>query len=875
MDINLTNKKKNIEDGATEKVSFNGYDIYNSERKASTNVRLMCNVGVICDGTLFNPLTEVISGNGQGQYAVVLGIDNVNENTSIDNVRFGADVFNLPSLRFKKQPFIDNQIGPSALTKNNLVLDTTHYVKNISWGGGLSYNVNGFSSYQNVISKFLPSEYRSLESTYSDNLKRKNGWFGFDNPVSMRHKMVTEDGATVDALIDYENGNGVFKKAPGTFTELYPNRELYGYAPVYSDINKRTEYNWLTYVTYPAKNIYDTNYLIQIRKENEDSTLKHYGIKIWFVDEGDDEITYFRTVLRNGFNVGDVVNVYSGTNIVVDSYEVVDKPDDYSFALNMNGSKFFEWTETTSNQIGTEDRVYYNNDGVKLTKKVVAKNVRTVFYETTYRNNLSVVRVDNYAECMYYVRMFKALPNKPSINQNSFAVTSFNMGKASVLFMDDIDISKYTDNLGRPISDIFLTSIKNNEGYGKWYSYSDVRSSSSDYNRKLSESRAFTEVDCSFVMDDFVCDPTVNNGVDYIHKNSIQNLQTGKGIVVLTENSNEIISECHNNEFYGDFCEYSPNSFNERILQSAMHRFNTAQREAYNFSKSTSISSKLIGKDINPSFQSGWNTPTRHSYFLNNIITKSSGFIKNETNGYYYQPHHRIRIRTYGLDLTTANAIKYKVLEPIDYGTSTFNYGGEFGGMSVSGASCTISVERLDDIALNSPVILYYMSPSANIADDIEFYGKIIARYDETLYTFMLDEKTMRGKLNECMNAVSLSGSTAGKLYVLRKPENVPSHAILTKDRSFTFSWRELITNGYDTDSGVETYPFANNAFYVEKNINLYLRRQREVVYGDSYTIVNSNGEYNYIPESEIVDEISTTPSAYDYENRIKEIEEC
>ena len=82
--------------------------------------------------------------------------------------------------------------------------------------------------------------------------------------------------------------------------------------------------------------------------------------------------------------------------------------------------------------------------------------------------------------------------------------------------------------------------------------------------------------------------------------------------------------------------------------------------------------------------------------------------------------------------------------------------------------------------------------------------------------------------------------------------------------------------NGFDKDSSIEEYPFANNAFYIERNINLYLRRQRDIHYNsDNEEIVKTGKDYNYEPESEKIDEINTMPSTKNYEDQIKEIEEC
>lgn len=877
MDLKLSNKRKQLEEEGVNKVSLEEYEIYNAERSASPNVRLMCNVNVVCDGSLYNPITEIVEMDGsEHKKAPKMGTSGVSSDISSDTINFGADMFDLPSLRVSTQPFLENQ---DKSTKNFRV-NEEHYVKTVKdyWFKG---HVGGFTSVKGLISKFGRNEYKSLEKTYEKKFVRNDSWFGFMNPVSMRYENKT--------LADYDKGEGLISGIPGKFLEMSPEKKLYSYVPVYSKINKQLEYNWLTYVTYPYKNVYDTDYLNKIGGTNAETNLERYGLSIWFIDEDDSEITYFRTLLRNGFKVGDIVNVYSGstasgalsTERIIEGYEVVEKPDEYTFALNMGGKKFFNWSGDVpdTEEDTTEETVRYENKNNRI-KKLYYRGESVYSKEATYNydgpnNGLSVVRVDNQAECFYYIRVFKPFPNRPIVTQNSFSKNPFGIDSASVLFIDDIDLSSHVDNLGRPLSDIFLTSVKNNKGYGHWYSFNDVKQNtattiegSASLGDTIEESRVFGEVNGSFVMDDCVCGEN-----DTSHENSIKNLATSNGRVVLTERFTTTYSEVNDLEFYGDLCEYSINSFSERSLQSFMHRFNTAQRESYLKSTNFLIKQSMIAEDTSPNLVNGEATPIRYSPSVNGIVKKKSKWLSGCTNGYYYQPHQRIRVRTYALDLTYKDAIRYKVLRNLGSGVNTFTYDK----LATSGYSCTISVERIDEIALNMPLVLYYQSDKKDVSEDFIFNGRMINRYNETLYEFMLDDISLRNDLATCISNFDSENNKGDiKFFVLRKPSDVPSNAILLKDRSFSYIWRELIPNGFDRDSSVEEYPFGNNAFYIEKNINIYLRRQREVSYlNENHDIITLNGEYNYLPESEDVDLVETTPSANNPENKIKEIEEC
>jgi len=64
--------------------------------------------------------------------------------------------------------------------------------------------------------------------------------------------------------------------------------------------------------------------------------------------------------------------------------------------------------------------------------------------------------------------------------------------------------------------------------------------------------------------------------------------------------------------------------------------------------------------------------------------------------------------------------------------------------------------------------------------------------------------------------------------YKLFKLDNIGCpYAHLLKDGTCRFIWRDVMNNGaIGSDERIEEYPFTNGAFYVNKRIDLYLRRQ-------------------------------------------------
>ena len=57
------------------------------------------------------------------------------------------------------------------------------------------------------------------------------------------------------------------------------------------------------------------------------------------------------------------------------------------------------------------------------------------------------------------------------------------------------------------------------------------------------------------------------------------------------------------------------------------------------------------------------------------------------------------------------------------------------------------------------------------------------------------------------------------------KGSAIPFYAKLSNDGTCRFKWREIYYNGHPLN-GIEVYPFTNNHIYINKNINLYVKRQ-------------------------------------------------
>jgi hypothetical protein len=405
---------------------------------------------------------------------------------------------------------------------------------NFGNSSGINYNTSyGFQTFDGYIFKNLqfnpdPSVSNTLNYTESVNkhLKEKNGWFGFYNP-------------------------DINKLGLCNFYDLEPTRERFD---MNSSLNVK---NWEFTITYPYS-----------------SDKQHYlvsgGLLITNAEPinigGIDMITFGSAVPHN-LAIGDTVRLTNMPNILMNGDFTVT-----SLGLSNGDSKdtfFVVNIDPTNLAIGTlfstgrMKRLYYGN------------------------------------EVNYYFRKFKKI--KSYKTQQQLLDTSYNVYPLAfsqniygdqiyqIAFNDDIDVSDLTDNLGRPLSEIFLTMIKTDS------------------------SNIFTKVVSGLDLDNYQGNIKTQTTQDRLVSN-IRKMHTispplapFQSHIFLEDNV-----KMNNQDYYGDICEYSKYEVKETVLSHVMHRFNTVDREV-------TVAKPIAGGTINGP--------------------------RNE--GYIYYPHHSIKIRQF------------------------------------------------------------------------------------------------------------------------------------------------------------------------------------------------------------------------------------
>lgn len=309
------------------------------------------------------------------------------------------------------------------------------------------------------------------------------------------------------------------KKSFCNFHEMEPKRNRFSFTP---DIINNDKKNWELTITYPYSS--DTSHF-----------MVNNGL---FICDNISVIVNNRSMIAlatpclHNLKVGDIIRL-SGTTLDNDYTVVRLGLDDGS----LRGYYFVIDTAGTSLTIGSNSRF----------KKVFAGQ-----------------------ESEYYFRLFKKIKtrNNIEIEQDDYEIYNlafsqniYNDQIYQFVFNEDIDVSDLTDNLNRPLSELYLTMVKTDSSDTS-FSFGSVSSG----------------VECPFISQ-------LNNSklpsYSYLTNVPVINKIHNGGILPFPSHTPlETNITIANNIFYGDIVEYNKFTLKETILSDVQHRFNTTDRES-------------------------------------------------------------------------------------------------------------------------------------------------------------------------------------------------------------------------------------------------------------------------------------------------------
>lgn len=584
-------------------------------------------------------------------------------------------------------------------------------------------------------------------------------------------------------------------------------------------------------------------------------------------------VTVNRQVLNNA-EVTEVVDDYIftvfGADIQIGNYwvlltdaekkdtetllEVVIDGNTKKFKLDTN-KKYYISESIDDPSVGDEHYYIVNGDYVNFDDKA---------------QRISYKKVVNDIECDYYIRIFSRLPNfkyasgdtsneyqiyrnnaemidtyqdreyefENHISRLAFAKNIYNDGIGELVFTDDIDISNIKDNLGRPITDLYITFIKNNMGYKEWYGF-DYPSWSEDKisGDTVEYSHCFGKITCGI---ETSIESKYEKSISSIYK--IHNLNADPtfgyligGVINPNDrsyedsNGNEIqvpqeeVWYNTDKHFYGDLCYYDGYNAVERPIQQIMQRFNTAQRETDNTPSSDYFKTYCYDEIAYDDYD------TSKVYSGRTALVEGVNAFKE---GYYYAPHYKIPIKTFD---------KLQTIVP-DF----------------------LTMRRLDDLQNGRYSITTLQQHFLSPGDKAMIYNKETDEYYDCITVSGTNDNY---KVFTCKVYKEGTEEDADLTYPLNKYKlfkmdnlDVPSYARVLKDGTCRIIWRNVINNGLNkSDDTVEEYPFTNGAFYINRNINIYVRRQDPIAEWGMYNETDVMGqeldistEDNYVKDTEI-----------------------
>jgi hypothetical protein len=252
-------------------------------------------------------------------------------------------------------------------------------------------------------------------------------------------------------------------------------------------------------------------------------------------------------------------------------------------------------------------------------------------------------------------------------------------------------------------------------------------------------------------------------------------------------------------------------------------------------------------------FDDGWrnkkqrNEITENDPNLYHTTKERYNNMLNFKEGYYYQPHYRIPVKTVSRDIKTDKAIEYEITE-FNIMANAFT--------EVNRQLFEIKTSDGNFFNKNDKIVLYKRSTNEY------FFITVYNIIDLNKFTCVIaDEKG--NHIHE------IDTGDINDYVLVKKHEGTPDYARLIKDGSCRYCWREIISNGIESDERI--YPFTNGAFYINRQINFFLRRQDPQKINLGYR----QSPYDYVPDGENIKNYPNYNPYYETNYGANEIEQC
>ena len=732
---------------------------------------------------------------------------------------------------------------------------------------GTIFGVNAQNNNNEARHLYLKDDVYEFMDSVRNNLSEENGWWGFSNHSTIPSCEFV-GGEWVDMKI-----SKLFNKEESIscgFVEMYPDSTLYSFNPKYNKFQNREEFNWDICITYPFEN--DDSKDLVCGYDNNGEKISSLLLCSYeqITGTSGQPIIMFRSYVKHNLKIGDEFKLFY--------YKITNEGNQIFTEIK---DRLFTVVNIGDMENNNQDYYFYINDVDDILNELDESEL--IENEYIFR----FVKVINNRDCKYYYRKFKKLPNfkfkeeeitdeiiqdnsafETYINKNcknekgdmylfskeqypmAFSETIYGDKKTQIVFTDTIDIDKLVDNLGRPLTELFITIIKRNKGHKLWYKKAKT---SSDL-KNIEFSHCFGNVKSGIkVYDEWTDDDTYN---------LILTRRSLIGDVTLLNNSSssELDDDItiEKDEYYGDVVELDLYNMSETILSDVYFRFNTEQREPSDIGdeKLNCTTFKFDEIDTDDYDLNGFQCLENNMDVINNTDTSK------RLEGYYYKAHYPILMREFGkmkqgshkeiivssCKPIQSNGLFIEVVSALRSGISSNDIvylcddeNNESFPLYVndvlSNVRFLISPMKPDDEGYKTifDIVegLLHSDAKTITQEDID-YGYIW--YDENGAKHIATEE-VRNDDNEIVVESDIDRiiyDYSSPKYVLRiRNREIPYYAY--KVSANLYLWKDLLTVGSKEVINLQEYPFANGHFYINKDINFYLKRQDPFGYNGLY----------------------------------------
>ena len=856
-DIELRRTERKLQyNNITDSIDLN--KVYESERDSSTKYRMIVTINPYCSNVLFNPFTEIIEKSQKNNSITFRNLWCGNDNSikTSDNFMVTGDtplrLQYIANTSYKGRQVIDATIHPGYDIFDNHILRTTETkVVNPGKGGRINgvfntisdyyrnqrgiilteyFRNNGLSEPPKLMNKHLYSgdELLTFEECVSNKLLERNGWFGLNNTATLETVIITNNKKeeNINKLIPSKNG--------GEFVDMYPGREQFTFSPIYNSLFNRIEHNWDIVLTYPCKNNYDLDLICgKYTKGNEVVTYNGLLLMkpVMQEDINTNKVVRFETYTRHNLLEDDnfllfiEVKTETGTYFTnfsnVFSVKELDNEDgEYVFTISAadfpsfvnigypdNGKEEFLYYEDAS--IAGEDYVsIFDNNNITFRLRKIVNGVPCVYYE---RKMKEIKYIDSNED--------KTVEESEEKYRLAFATTIYGDDCTQVTFKDTLDIKDLKDNLGRPLTELYVTVLKNCKGYDVMYKTEETAVDFEKY-KKVENSYCFTETSCGYIFSEIP---------DY---NEIENRKRYSDIHCLTSKDEKSLFTREGDDdgcWCGDIVEFSPSSYNETVIADAGFRFNTYQRDN-------------IEKDAKFKY---------HEIYYDDYSMNEQGFqveeIESKVNsyreGYYYKAYYPVQIKESTLirqdshiemDLYSIRPIQIDKKIMLRVITNT-----------------RYSIPDGDTVYIFDDKNGFKFEFSVISSEGRRWFNLMPVEGWDELYNSNKSEYANVQNLNW----IGISQMVTNGEMVLRiRNKSIPDYAVNVGKN--TYLWRDIDFIGSINSAYNEELTFTNGCFYLTPQINFYLKRQ------------DPNGIFNMQNEEDFPTDIPGNHTDYYTENK-------